>query len=180
MPQSSSPSFTQPAVIGFSAYSGTGKTTLLKKIIPLLRKQKLRLAVIKHAHHNFEMDHPGKDSFELRQAGAYQVLVSSSNRKALITEFESGEAEPGLAELIDDLDHKKLDLILVEGFKSERFAKIELHRQVMGKPYLHERDDNIIALVCDAEPPASVKLPILDINNPQGVADFILQRVRER
>ncbi|MBT3723091.1 MAG: molybdopterin-guanine dinucleotide biosynthesis protein B, partial [Gammaproteobacteria bacterium] len=122
-----------PPVIGFSAFSGTGKTTLLKKIIVLLRERDIRLAVIKHAHHDFEIDHPGKDSFELRKADAYQMLISSGKRKALITEFASFQQEPSLNELIDDLDHENIDLILVEGFKREHFAKIELHRESLNK-----------------------------------------------
>lgn len=170
----------QTTVIGFSAFSGTGKTTLLKKLIPLLREHKLRLAVIKHAHHDFEIDHPGKDSFELRKADAYQVLISSSKRKALITEFEEDEPEPELQELIDELDHQKLDLILVEGFKREHFSKIELHRKVMHKPFLFERDKDIIALVSDTLLEQNKNLPNLDINNPQEIANFILQLVQNK
>ena len=162
-------------IIGFSAFSGTGKTTLLTQLIPLLREKKLCLAVIKHAHQGFEVDHPGKDSFELRKADACQVLISSARRKALITEFDEHQHEPDLDSLINDLDHSKLDLILVEGFKREHFAKIELHRKALGKPYLFTEDSDIIALATDHS--VTTDLPVLDINRPQGIADFIYTRV---
>ncbi|MCP4078505.1 MAG: molybdopterin-guanine dinucleotide biosynthesis protein B [Gammaproteobacteria bacterium] len=166
-----------PPVIGFSAYSGTGKTTLLKKIIALLRKRDIRLAVIKHAHHDFEIDHPGKDSFELRKADAYQMLISSGKRKALITEFASFQDEPSLNELINDLDHENIDLILVEGFKREHFAKIELHRESLNKPYLFENDSDIIALATDHPVNTETDLMLLDMNNPDAIADFIFNLV---
>ena len=166
-----------PPVIGFSAYSGTGKTTLLKKIIVLLRQRDLRLAVIKHAHHDFEIDHPGKDSFELRKADAYQMLNSSSKRKALITEFASFQQEPTLNELINDLDHENIDLILVEGFKREHFAKIEIHRKSLDKPYLFENDSDIIALATDHPVNTTTDLMLLDMNKPEVIADFIFNLV---
>ena len=166
-----------PPVIGFSAFSGTGKTTLLKKIIVLLRERDIRLAVIKHAHHDFEIDHPGKDSFELRKADAYQMLISSGKRKALITEFASFQQEPSLNELIDDLDHENIDLILVEGFKREHFAKIELHRESLNKPYLFENDSDIIALATDHPVDTDPDLMLLDMNNPEAIADFIFNLV---
>lgn len=165
----------QTPVIGFSAFSGTGKTTLLTKLIPLLRDKKLCLAVIKHAHHDFEIDHPGKDSFELRKADACQVLISSGRRKALITEYNENQNEPSLDELIDELDHQNIDLILVEGFKRERFSKIELHRKALGKPYLYTGDSDIIALATDHK--VDTTLPVLDINQPQEIADFIYTSV---
>ena len=166
-----------PPVIGFSAYSGTGKTTLLKKIIALLRKRDIRLAVIKHAHHDFEVDHPGKDSFELRKADAYQMLISSGKRKALITEFASFQQEPSLNELIDDLDHENIDLILVEGFKSEHFAKIELHREQMHKPYLFKNDSDIIALATDHPVTEETDLMLLDLNQPEEISEFIFNLI---
>lgn len=131
--------------------------------------------MIKHAHHDFEIDHQGKDSFELRKADACQVLISSARRKALITEFEKTSQEPRLAELIGELDHGRLDLILVEGFKSEHFTKIELHRQALRKPFLYESDSDIIALATDQT--VSTQLPLLNINNPQEIADFIYKTV---
>ena len=162
-------------IIGFSAYSGTGKTTLITQLIPLLRDKQLCLAVIKHAHQGFEIDHPGKDSFELRKADACQVLISSARRKALITEFDEHQHEPCLGDLIEDLDQSRLDLILVEGFKREHFAKIELHRQALGKPYLFPNDPDIIALATDHK--VTTDLPVLDINQPQAIADFIYTSV---
>lgn len=140
-----------------------------------MREKKLRLGVIKHAHHDFEIDHPGKDSFELRKADAFQVLISSGKRKALITEFDETQQEPSLSELISELDHERIDLILVEGFKQEHFDKIELHRQALAKPYLYVNDPDIIALATDH--PVATGLPLLDINQPQGIADFIYKKV---
>jgi molybdopterin-guanine dinucleotide biosynthesis protein B len=165
-------------LLGFSAYSGTGKTTLLKRLLPILRDQGLRIAVIKHAHQGFDVDHPGKDSHELRDAGANRMLVASRRRMALITEFETGHPEPTLDELLQALDPQGLDLVLVEGFKSAPFAKIELHRPALGKPLLCLRDPRIIAVASDGEiqaaPPA---LPRLDLNDPQAIARFILHRI---
>ena len=163
-------------MVGFAAFSGTGKTTLLLKLIPLLRQKNLKMAVIKHAHHGFEVDHPGKDSFELRKADACQMLVSSARRKALITEFDPDDAEPTLAELIEDLDLGRTDLILVEGFKREHFSKIELHRQALDKPYLYPEDSDIIALAVDHDLQTD-DLPLLDLNQPQQIADFIYQNI---
>ena len=139
-----------------------------------MRQKHLCLAVIKHAHHDFEIDHQGKDSFELRKADACQVLVSSAKRKALITEFDDSKTEPTLSELIAELDHTRLDLVLVEGFKQEHFDKIELHREALAKPYMHDQDPDIIALATDH--PVLTDLPLLDINNPAQIADFIYQR----
>jgi len=162
-----------PPVIGFSAFSGTGKTTLLKKVIGELRARDIRIAVIKHAHHDFDIDHPGKDSYELRKADVYQTLISSSRRKALITEFEPYQTEPTLNDLIADLDHANIDLILVEGFKQEHFAKIELHRAGLDKPFLFQNDDDIIALAADHPVDTQNDLLLLDMNDAQAVADFI-------
>lgn len=166
-----------PPVIGFSAFSGAGKTTLLKKVIAELRARDIRIAVIKHAHHDFDVDHPGKDSYELRKADAYQTLISSSRRKALITEFESYQAEPTLNELIDDLDHANIDLILVEGFKREHFAKIELHRAGHDRPYLFPDDSDIIALATDHPVQTESDLLLLDMNNAAAIAEFIFKLI---
>lgn len=166
----------QTPVIGFSAYSGTGKTTLLTKVIPLLRRCNLRLAVIKHAHEGFEIDQPGKDSFEIRKADSYQVLISSNKRKALITEY-GDQPESTLNELIGELDHRHIDLILVEGFKREHFDKIELHRAALNKPFLYPQDDDIVALATDHAVIMTKDLPLLDINNPEQIAKFICARL---
>lgn len=163
-------------VLGIAAYSGTGKTTLLRKMLPLLRAQSLRVAMIKHAHHSFDTDVPGKDSYELRKAGATQMLVASRHRWALVT--ETGDAaEPRLEELLARLDHASLDLILVEGFKAEAFPKIELHRPSLGHPLLCTLDSSIIAVAADAPLAIAVRVPVLDLNRPEHVVEFILQTI---
>ena len=164
-------------VIGFVAFSAnTGKTTLLTKLLPLLRHRGLRVGVIKHAHHTFDIDKPGKDSYELRKAGAQQMLVASRKRWALIVETERNQSDPGFDALLQHLDQTQLDLILVEGFKHETFPKIELHRGDLQNPLLFPGDDSIIAVASDAPPPNDAGLPYLDINNPQQIADFICRR----
>lgn len=164
-------------LIGFSAYSGTGKTTLIKQVIPLLKEQGLRVAVIKHAHHHFDLDQPGKDSFELRKAGADQTIICTYTRMAVITEFEKRENEPTMQEIIDSIDQDKYDIILVEGYKHLPFPKIELHRQSVGKPYMYPGDSNIVAIACDAELPEPTDITVLDINDIDGIAELICERV---
>lgn len=160
-------------ILGFAAFSGTGKTTLLTRLIPLLRQRGVRLAVVKHAHHAFDIDKPGKDSYELRKAGAVQTLIASRRRWALVTETEA-EHEPLLADLIQRLDHRTLDLILVEGFKHVAFPKIELHRAELGKPFLFPEDDSVIALASDhTEVQGLGARPLLDINQPDQIVTFI-------
>lgn len=161
-------------VLGIAAYSGTGKTTLLRKMLPQLRAHGLRVAMVKHAHHSFDTDIPGKDSYELRRAGATQMLVASRHRWALVT--ETGDAaEPRLDELLAHLDHDNLDLILVEGFKAELFPKIELHRPSQGQPLLCTLDNSIIAVASDAPLGHAPPVPILDLNRPDEVVEFILR-----
>lgn len=165
----------KPAILGFAATSGTGKTTLLKQLIPLLRKQGLRLGVIKHAHHSFDIDQPGKDSYELRQAGAERMLVGSRHRWALMVETPDAE-EPRLQDLLVHMPDKELDLVLVEGFKHENFPKIELHRQTMGQNWLYPQDKSIIALATDTwENLPEPGIVALDINQPMAIAEFISQ-----
>ena len=159
-------------ILGFAAWSGTGKTTLLVKILAVLRRQGYRVAVVKHAHHSFDIDKPGKDSYELRKAGAVQTLIGSRHRWALVAE-KPDEQEPRLDDLLRHLDQEALDFILVEGFKSERYPKIELHRPALGHPLLHPGDDTIVAVATDALLPAQTSLPLLDLNRPQQIADFI-------
>lgn len=161
-----------PPILAFVAASGTGKTTLLEQIIPLLRSRGLRIAVIKHTHHDFDLDQPGKDSYRLRAAGAQQVMLASRHRWALLTEHQQ-LAEPQLAELLAALEQKDLDMILVEGFKHENIDKIEVHRPTLGKPPLYSQDERIIAIACDAPPTPVTTLPLLDLNNPPTIADFI-------
>jgi molybdopterin-guanine dinucleotide biosynthesis protein B len=164
--------------MGFAAYSGTGKTTLLKRLIPLLREQGLRLGLVKHAHHDFDLDIPGKDSYELRKAGAAQVLVASHRRWALVTERDVVE-EPELQPMLERMDRERLDLILVEGFKHERFPKIELYRPSLGRPLIHPQDPSVIAVATDGVLPAPTELPLLDLNDPAAIADFVLAWMRE-
>jgi len=159
-------------VLGFAAFSGTGKTTLLVKLLPLLLKRGIRVGMIKHAHHNFDIDTPGKDSYMLRKAGARQMLIASSRRRALMTETPE-QQEPQLEELIKSLSLDSIDLVLVEGFKHLAFPKIELHRSELGKPLLHPEDSNIIALAAD-HAPDNRDLPTLDINDADAIADFII------
>jgi molybdopterin-guanine dinucleotide biosynthesis protein MobB len=159
-------------VIGFAAYSGTGKTTLLKQLIPLLRQQGLRPGVIKHAHHQVEFDVPGKDSYELRKAGAGQVMLASANRWALMGE-EPGLQEPELPILLQRMDLNDLDLVMVEGFRHIPFPKIELHRPSLGRDLLCERDNSIIALATDERLDRPVSLPQLDLNDISAIASFI-------
>ncbi len=163
-------------VLGFAAYSGTGKTTLLEKLLPLLRDKGLRIGVIKHAHHDFDIDHPGKDSYRLRKAGATQMLVASHKRWALVVETDDAKPEPDLDDLIQKLDQNILDLILVEGFKHEAFSRIELHRPALGKPLMCPNDPYIVAVASDAPIVKSVDIPILDINEPGDIADFVIAR----
>jgi len=159
-------------VLGFAAFSGTGKTTLLKQLIPLLAERGVRVAVIKHAHHNFDIDKPGKDSFELRKAGARQLLVASARRWALMTENNT-IGDPSLDDLVKRLNQDSIDLVLVEGFKHVPYPRIELHRPALGHPLLYPGDNNIIAVATDAVIETG-GLPMLDINNAAGVMDFVI------
>ena len=161
-------------VLGFCAYSGTGKTTLLKQLIPELNRRGLRLAVIKHAHHNFDVDIPGKDSYEMRKAGAKQMLVASHIRWALMTE-DALDSDPSLPHLLKQIEADKVDIVLVEGFKKLALPKIELHRASHGKPFIHTHDDNIVAIACCDETQTPSELTRLDLNNVGQIADFVVQ-----
>lgn len=165
-------------MIGFSAFSGTGKTTTLKQVIPLLKAKGLRITVIKHAHHHFDLDQPGKDSFELRKAGSDQTIICTTTRMAVITEFPTPDDEPSLEEIISTLDPDKIDLILVEGYKHLAFPKIELHRVAVNKPYLYPEDPSIIAIACDAELLEPTDIAVLDINDVEGIAELIVKRIK--
>lgn len=162
-------------VVGFVAPSGTGKTTLLRKLIPLLRDAGLRVAAIKHTHHPFEMDKPGKDSYELRQAGAGQMLVASNRRWALLVENPQSEPEPSLGELLTHIDQDKADIILVEGFKHEHFPKIELHRAATDAELWFPTDEDIIAIATDEPLQEARHLPQLNINVAGEVCHFLIQ-----
>ena len=165
-------------VLGFAAFSGTGKTTLLKQLIPLLASRGIHVGVIKHAHHNFDIDKPGKDSYELRKAGARQMLVASGRRWALMTETED-DGDPRLDTLVGRLDPDGIDLVLVEGFKHVPFPRIELHRPSLGHALLHSGDSNIIAVATD-EPADTGDLPLLDLNDVAAIAEFILAWLEEQ
>lgn len=163
----------QPPHIGFAACSGTGKTTLLRSVVSLLEAAGLRVGVIKHAHHDFDVDQPGKDSYELRKAGARQMLVASDVRWALITETPDRARPVRLDELLDRLRPQDLDVVLVEGFRQAAFPKIEVYRGAVSDKPLYADDPHILAVVTDSELPGSPPGPVLDINNPQEVATFI-------
>ncbi len=162
-------------LLGFAAFSGTGKTTLLTQIIPLLKHHGLRIGLIKHSHHNFQIDQPGKDSFRLRKAGATPVMLVSTHRRAIITEITQ-EQEPRLDDQLKLFNQSELDLILVEGFKAEPFSKIELHRPSLNKPLLYPNDPNIIAIASDVALETPGTLTQLDINQPEMIAAFILKQ----
>lgn len=170
-------------LLGFCAYgSGVGKTTLLTRLIPLLNARGLRISVIKHAHHSFDIDHPGKDSYRLRESGAVQMLLGSRHRWALMTELsrirEQQPEESGLAELLPQIDATLVDLILVEGFKGEPIPKIEVHRPDMNKPLISTHDHHVIAIASDAA--VATNLPVLDLNKPEEIATFILNWMENR
>jgi molybdopterin-guanine dinucleotide biosynthesis adapter protein len=162
-------------ILGFAAFSGTGKTTLLTQIIPILKQHGLRIGLIKHSHHNFQIDQPGKDSFRLRAAGASPVMLVSTHRRAIITEI-TPEREPRLDDELKQFDQSGLDLILVEGFKAEQFPKIELHRPSLNKPLLYPNDPDIIAIASDCALDTPDYLTQLDINQPEKIAAFILNQ----
>jgi molybdopterin-guanine dinucleotide biosynthesis protein B len=164
--------FTIP-LLGLVAFSGTGKTTLLKQLIPLLKARGLQLALIKHSHHQFDIDTPGKDSYELRMAGAEQVMVASRRRWALMVETPQQTDDPQLEVLLPHLNTDALDLVLVEGFKHAAIPKIELYRPGLNHPLLYPEDTNIIAIASDTAL-AVTRLPVLDLNNPEAIADFIM------
>jgi molybdopterin-guanine dinucleotide biosynthesis protein B len=161
-------------VVGFAGWSGAGKTTLIVKLIPELNRRGLSVSTIKHGHHNFDLDQPGKDSYEHRAAGAEEVLVASANRVALMRELR-GAPEPSLAELLRLL--KDVDLVLVEGFKRDPLPKIEIFRAANGKPPLFPDDRNIVALISDVAAPAT-GLPQASIDDLTGVADLVLAHAR--
>jgi molybdopterin molybdotransferase len=166
--------FAKP-LLGFAAFSGTGKTTLLLKLIPELKQRGMRIAVIKHAHHNFDMDTPGKDSYELRKAGAVPMLICSSHRTVITIENEV-ENDPQLQQILSHIPESSVDMVLVEGFKKWPFNKIELHREATGKPLMYPHDVNIIAIAHDSDKPLeNTRLAQLDINDVRAIADFVVK-----
>lgn len=157
-------------VIGFAGWSGSGKTTLVEKVIGLLEAQGLAVSLIKHAHHDFDIDYPGKDSYRHRHAGCREVLVTSARRWAVMHELR-GRDELSLSEALAQLS--PCDLVLVEGFKREPIPKVEIYRAEIGKPQLFPNDPHIIAVASDA--PVDTALPQLDLNDPMAVAAFIVR-----
>lgn len=156
-------------LIGLSGWSGSGKTTLLTVLIPALIARGRTVSTIKHAHHSFEVDKPGKDSYVHREAGAQEVLISSERRWALMRELR-GAPEPSLRTLLSRLS--PVDLVLIEGYKHEAHPKIEIYRSVVGKPLLHPHDERIVALASDAPVPATT-VPRVDLNDIEAIADLV-------
>jgi molybdopterin-guanine dinucleotide biosynthesis adapter protein len=159
-------------VLGIVGWSGSGKTTLLVALLPLLRASGLTVSTIKHAHHGFDMDQPGKDSHSHRLAGAHEVLVASSRRWALLHEIEG--PEPGLAELLTHL--APVDLVLVEGFKSHSYPKLEVFRPILGKKSLWNKEPEVVAVATDATPDVGSRT-LLPLNQPKTIANWIRTRV---
>lgn len=160
-------------LLGFVACSGTGKTTLLTRLIPQLKARGLRCAAIKHSHHDFAIDIPGKDSQRLRESGATQVVLASPHRTFWVREGD-GHTEPGLSELLEFIDVTAVDVVLVEGFRHEPFPKIEVYRSGRGQPLLCVGDDTIIAVAVDSAPGESLAIPLLPLNSPEHVAEFVM------
>ena len=166
-----------------AAGSNSGKTTLINKLIPELAKHNIRVSVIKHAHHKFDIDHPGKDSYQIREAGAVQTMVASAKRWALITEMQRTPNPPdeaNLGELIQLIDSNYADLILVEGFKNADIPQIEVHRPILGMPMLCLNDTNIIAIASDSAPRIKAGVTLLDLNNIEEITNFILNQLSAR
>ena len=160
-------------VIGFSGYSGSGKTTLVEQLVGRFRLAGQRVSVVKHAHHDFDIDQPGKDSWRHRQAGAFEVVIASDRRLAKIREFEV-HADPTVHQLIAEL--VECDWVLVEGFKHADILKIEVWRAETGKPAQYPNDPYVVAVSTDSPQrlPVPTGLPLLDLNSPDAVADFLL------
>ena len=156
-------------VIGLAGWSGSGKTTLITKVIPVLVGRGLKVATIKHAHHEFDIDRPGKNLWQHREAGASEVVVASSRRWALVHELRN-EAEPPLAELLAKLS--PADLVIIEGFKSHAHPKLEIYRAAVGKPLIYPQDDCIVAIASD-QPLPRAQLPVLMLDDIAGIANVL-------
>lgn len=162
-----------PRVIGFAGWSGSGKTTLITRLVPVLTARGVSVSTIKHAHHDFDIDKPGKDSYEHRRAGATEVLVTSGNRWALMHELR-GAPEPRLDELLAKL--APVDLVIVEGFKRTTAAKIEVHRPSLGKSFIYPDDPTVVAVVSDVQVPLPAGMPNLALDDVAAIADYVLLR----
>ena len=165
-------------VAGFAGFSGCGKTTLIEQLIPLLRQQGQRVSVVKHAHHRFDIDHPGKDSYRHREAGAFEVVIASDRRLALVREFEQ-PAQLSVHHLLAEL-YEGVDWVLVEGFKESDILKLEVWRAPTAdqeaRPVRYPEDDFVVAIATDTpeQLPAPTQLPVLDLNHPEQVAQWLL------
>ena len=157
-------------LFGLAGWSGSGKTTLAVRLLPVLIGRGLTVSTVKHAHHSFDVDQPGKDSYEHRKAGACEVMVASANRWALMHEHRGGD-EPPLDDLLARMT--PVDLVIVEGFKAMAHPKLEIHRPSVGKTLLCTQDPHIVAIASDA-PLAGVRLPVLDLDDVPAIADFIV------
>jgi molybdopterin-guanine dinucleotide biosynthesis adapter protein len=158
-------------IIGLAGWSGSGKTTLLTKVIPRIVARGLKVSTIKHAHHSFDVDQPGKDSHTHRMAGATEVLVGSGKRWAIVHELR-GEAEPTLAALLEKAS--PVDLVLVEGYKGGSHPKLEVHRPALGKPLLHPDDPAIVAVAAD-EPLPGARVPVVDLDDVERIIDILFR-----
>ncbi len=159
-------------IFGLAGWSGSGKTTLMEKLVAELSRRGVRVSTVKHTHHDVDVDRPGKDSFRHREAGAVEVLITSSRRWALMHELR-GEEEPPVDELTRHMT--AVDLVLIEGFKTHAHAKLEIHRPSLGKPMLWPTDPTVIAVASD-EPLPGVTLPVLPLADADAVTDFIMAR----
>lgn len=157
-------------IFGLAGWSGSGKTTLIVKLIPELVRRGLRVSTLKHAHHDFDVDHPGKDSYAHREAGATEVVIASGRRFALMHELR-GAPEPSVEELMAKIT--PVDLLLIEGFKAHSHDKLEIHRPSLGKPLLCGEDPRIVAVASDT-PLAHLPVPRLDLHDAVAIADFIV------
>jgi molybdopterin-guanine dinucleotide biosynthesis protein B len=160
--------------VGFAGYSGSGKTQLVERLIPALKMRGLRVSVVKHAHHDFDIDHPGKDTWRHREAGAFEVVVASDRRLALMREFEL-PARLSVHQLIAEL-YDGVDWVLVEGFKHSNLLKVEVWREASGKPARYTDDAFIVAIATDspAALPEETLRPVLDLNDPDAVAQWLV------
>lgn len=161
-------------VVGFAGYSGSGKTTLVERLIPAFRLKGLRVSVVKHAHHRFDIDHPGKDTYRHRDAGAFEVVVASDRRLALMREFEQA-AKLSVHQLIAEL-YEGVDWVLVEGFKESDLLKVEVWRAQSGKPARYMDDDFVVAIATDSpdQLPQATLRPVLDLNDAEAVVDWLI------
>ncbi len=161
-------------IFGLAGWSGSGKTSLMIRLLPEFAGRGLSVSTVKHAHHRFDVDMPGKDSWHHREAGATEVMISSANRWALMHENRTGGEAP-LRELVARMS--PVDLVLVEGFKTEPHDRLEVHRQTLGKPILQPHDENIVAVAADTEI-AGLTVPRLDLNDTEAIFSFILRHCR--